>query len=63
MNTKSPFWKLWGIPILLGVSSIFGLLCALIGDGPWDVLSWLLLGLLIIVIAYFWARPSSEREN
>lgn len=35
----------FAIPALLGVLSAAGLFAALLGDGPWDALAWLGLGL------------------
>jgi hypothetical protein len=35
----------FAIPALLGVLSAAGLFAALLGDGPWDSLAWLGLGL------------------
>lgn len=37
-------WRIFRAPLLLAVVSGGGLLSALVGDGAWDVLSWLLLG-------------------
>ena len=33
--------QIWGMPIVIGVLSGIGLLSALLGDGIWDLLSWL----------------------
>ena len=41
--------KLWGMPILLGVSSAFGLAAGLLGDGVWDWIAALALGLPLLV--------------
>lgn len=49
-------WSLWGWPIALALLSALGLLCALIGDGPWDWASWLALGLPVAVCAWFGLR-------
>jgi hypothetical protein len=38
------------IPLVLAVLSVFGLLSALIGDAIWDVLSWLALATPILAI-------------
>ena len=43
-------WRIFRAPLLLAVVSGGGLLSALVGDGAWDVLSWLLLGGLIAVV-------------
>jgi len=37
--------RLWGWPAGLAVLSAVGLLSALLGDGGWDALSWVALGL------------------
>lgn len=44
------FLKLWGMPILLALLSIFGLIAALLGDGIWDILGWLSLSLPLFLI-------------
>ena len=49
---KSNFWKVWGMPILIGIFSGIGLLSALTGDDIWDAVSWLALG--FPVVASFW---------
>ncbi|MDQ3200774.1 MAG: hypothetical protein M3Q94_01165 [Pseudomonadota bacterium] len=42
---QSSFWKVFTAPIVIGVLSAAGLFAALLGDGAWDALSWLGLGL------------------
>jgi hypothetical protein len=37
--------RLWGMPLLIAILSLGGLLSALVGDGIWDVLSWVMLAL------------------
>jgi hypothetical protein len=44
----------WGAPGLLALASLVGLLAALLGDGAWDVLSWLALGAPVAVIGWMW---------
>ncbi|MDN3566383.1 hypothetical protein ACFQY5_25730 [Paeniroseomonas aquatica] len=44
----------WAAPGLLALASLIGLLAALLGDGAWDVLSWLGLGAPVVVIARIW---------
>jgi len=58
MNFNTPFLKLWGIPILLALATLVGLLSALIGDGWWDVLSWALLASLVFVVVYYCAKSN-----
>lgn len=54
---KNAFLRLWGMPILLGILSAIGLVAALVADGWGDVLSWLTLGLLVVLMAWYWIRP------
>jgi len=55
MEKNNSFIRLWGMPILLAVISLGGLISALAGDGIWDVLSWvgLLIPLGLFVRYYF----------
>lgn len=41
---QSSFWKVFSIPLAIGLISIMGLFSALLDDGAWDVLSWIGLG-------------------
>lgn len=50
---KNTFWKIWGMPLLLGLMSIAGLITALVGDDVWDVFSWLTLGIPLVIIGWF----------
>ncbi len=61
-RTSSPragngFWRIFGVPTLLGVMSAVGLISALLGDDVWDALSWLTLGIPLLVIGWYVARP------
>ncbi|CAN5810546.1 hypothetical protein BH09PSE5_BH09PSE5_18840 [soil metagenome] len=50
-------WSLWGVPILMAVVSVIGLLSALLGDGAWDAVSWVGLGIpLVVCVWYGWMR-------
>jgi hypothetical protein len=57
---KSNFWKVWGLPVIIGIFSAIGLISALTGDNVWDVASWLALGFPVVVSFWFlrkmWAR-------
>jgi len=51
------FKRLWGGPIVMGVLTVVGLLSALLGDGVWDYLSAVALGIPVLACAYFgWRR-------
>lgn len=53
---SSPFLKLWGVPLLLGVLTIVGLVSALLGDGIWDTVSAFALGIPVAFGAWFALR-------
>lgn len=56
---SSPFWRLWGWPIAIGLLSASGLLSALVSDAWGDAWSWFALGLPVAVMAWFgWRRPA-----
>ncbi|MCM2459808.1 hypothetical protein HGO40_04740 [Pseudomonas sp. CG7] len=42
---QSNFWKVFGIPVMIGALSAAGLFSALLGDGGWDAGSWVGLGI------------------
>lgn len=64
MSKKSPrgFLFVWGVPILLGVLSIFGLLAALLGTGAWHWASWTALTILLGVIVRYGFFPPRQPE-
>jgi hypothetical protein len=41
---QSNFWKVFSTPLVIGLLSAAGLFAALLGDGIWDALSWIGLG-------------------
>lgn len=46
----SNFIHVFGMPVILAALSAFGLVSALLGDGVWDVLSWIALWITVAVI-------------
>ena len=62
-TVNKEFWHIWTIPILLGISSLGGLISALVGDGSWDALSWLTLGIPLIVIGRFVIKPTGSKKG
>ncbi|WP_447794905.1 MULTISPECIES: hypothetical protein [Pseudomonas] len=42
---QSNFWKVFATPTVIALLSAAGLFAALLGDGVWDALSWLGLGI------------------
>lgn len=64
-NRPGGFWFVWRMPLILAVSTAFGLLAALLGTGLWRVGAWLALTAPIAVAAiavagYFAARRHSR---
>ena len=53
---SSPFMRLWGGPILLGVLTSIGLVSALLGDGIWDIVSAFTLGTPVVAGAWYSLR-------
>lgn len=52
--TRRSAGRIWRWPAVLACLTVFGLLSALLGQGGiWWVLSWIALGTLLAVIAYF----------
>lgn len=53
---SSPFMKLWGMPVLLGLLTTVGLVSALLGDGIWDTVSAFALGTPVLAALRFSLR-------
>jgi uncharacterized membrane protein YjjP (DUF1212 family) len=43
-STNLNAWRIFRWPLTVGIASVAGLVSALVGDGWYDVVSWLLLG-------------------
>lgn len=56
-------WAVFKVPLQLAVVSIAGLLSALLGDGAWDAVSWVLLGVLVAVVAWYGAPGLRQRRR
>ncbi|CAH0169543.1 hypothetical protein SRABI118_00957 [Massilia sp. Bi118] len=52
------FRSLWGMPILLGVLTAVGLVAGLLGDGWWDMVSVIGLGVPVAVGAWHMFKPA-----
>ncbi|NWC94824.1 MULTISPECIES: hypothetical protein [unclassified Pseudomonas] len=53
---QSSFWKVFGIPLAIGLLSAAGLFAALLGDGLWDSLSWVGLGIPAVIGVWAFCR-------
>lgn len=49
-------YKLWGMPIILGILTMIGLIAAILGVGVWHYISWLALGIPLYYCFKFGAK-------
>ena len=56
-------WMIFRWPLLLAVLSLFGLISALVGDQVYDLLSWLSLGVPLVLLGVVWARLGGRRRS
>ena len=64
-SRNSVFLHVFGKPVLLALISMAGLVAALVGDGIWDLVSWITLGFIVAVtVWYVWfAKPASRKRR
>lgn len=55
-------WMIFRWPLLLAVSSLVGLVSALVGDEFFDLVSWLTLGVPLVLVAGVWLRLRRARH-
>ena len=63
MTARRPLQSLstiYRIPLMIAVLSAVGLTSALLGDGMWDVLSWLALAVPVALAAMHWRRSRAK---
>lgn len=53
---RGPFMRMWGAPIALAILTAVGLISALVGDGVWDYVSAVALGVPTIACAWYGLR-------
>lgn len=64
MKQLSPFWGLWGWPIVMGVLTTTGLLTALVSDTWGDWWSWVALGIPVAVMGWYsWPRATAAAST
>lgn len=60
MASRAPkrftLWQIFVVPLAIAVITGVGLVLALLGDGIWDLMSWLALAIPIAVTVWY-ARP------
>lgn len=57
--------QIWGVPIVLAILTTIGLISALLGDGIWDALSAVTLGIPCLVGAWYCLRrrPATRQHR
>lgn len=57
--------QIWGAPIVLAILTTVGLISALLGDGVWDALSAVTLGIVCLIGAWYCLRrrPAAREEG
>jgi uncharacterized membrane protein YjjP (DUF1212 family) len=51
------FRFIWGVPIVLAVLTLAGLLAALLGEGVWRGFAWIAIAIPVLVALFFGLRP------
>lgn len=59
---NSPFMRMWGAPIILAALTIIGLISALVGDGVWDHVSAVALGVPVLLCLWFGLRRRTKSD-
>lgn len=55
--------QIWGAPIVLAILTTVGLISALLGDGVWDALSAVTLGIPCLVGAWYCLRRAPKARK
>lgn len=58
--TGATLRTIYRIPLILSIITIMGLLSALLGDGIWDALSWVLLAIPMFLLSFCLVRPKKS---
>lgn len=59
---SSSFMRMWGAPIALAALTIIGLISALVGDGVWDHVSAVALGVPVLLCLWFGMRRRTKSD-
>jgi Fe2+ transport system protein B len=59
---SNPFMRMWGAPIALAALTIIGLISALVGDGVWDHVSAVALGVPVLLCLWFGLRRRTKSD-
>jgi hypothetical protein len=63
MRNHRTLGQIFAMPIVVGALSSVGLVAALVGDGWWDAVSWLSLGLPVLLYLFFVMRRKRARAG
>lgn len=61
-QARRSLWMIFRIPLLLAALGVIGLLSALVGDGIWDGVSWVCLGIPVVITAVRWRAGDSTKD-
>ena len=60
MISRRSLAQIFAAPLVIAILSTVGLISALVGDGWWDAVSWVALGLpALLYLLFIWRRRSS----
>ncbi len=62
MSHRRSYWHIFRWPIALATTTMVGLVSALIGDGIYDLASWIALGLDLVVMLAAWRNATRGRR-
>ena len=52
------WWRIFRWPLAMALANAVGLVAALVGDGWWDLVSWITLGATVAVMVAAWRGPA-----
>ncbi|ANH83238.1 hypothetical protein A8C56_21665 [Niabella ginsenosidivorans] len=59
---KNVFVRLWGMPVVLFILTLAGLILCLVKEGVWDVLAWIALALpMVLILKYLYWQKNKEK--
>ena len=56
MKPSTPFRGVWAAPLFIAFFTTGGLLAALLGDGVWNVFSWIALAIPVAIVSWIFSR-------
>jgi hypothetical protein len=59
---SGPFVRMWGAPIVLAILTVIGLISALVGDGVWDHVSAVALGVPVLLCLWFGLPRRTKKD-